>query len=562
MFSLWNETFGVSPTFANKLGLLTFNFLAFGPPLLVCFFYTARPLRFGLGVLAMLLIGGAFSERERGDLMLRADRSYFGILHVYESALRDEDGRIKLDANNHPAESYTYLMHGTTHHGLNYQNPPELRRIATTYYHRFGPTGIIMEPINWFPLAREDYAKIGTYKLTDAAFAALTAAQVPDAVLTKLNPLKTRDFFKSRGEFSDEIGRLLTKDEAEKYRTDIIDLSKRGWSWHPYWSDARLPAALVGSGVPSLGVNLPLGQLVGAKSEPPYATVGFGTGTMASYGRPFQHVVFYEIDDHIRSFSFQDHTWPSGKVAPYFNYGQDAQRRGVQLEVIMGDARQTLQREEPELSCYKFVRWTQAKDGAWQKQEDPTPSCLFPKRDNYYRAMELDAFSSDAIPVHLIVKESIATYMRKLIKPRLRAEPLKDQNGKILKRYYDGGILLVHTSNRHVDLASPVTDVVEELNKEWKTELDREGLRLAWRVAHDGYKGESLPANPRDPDLGRFQSSYVMVAWHEENLPPTMTDQEAGQAEQAGRVGWTTPRAPGMRVWTDDYSNLLSVFRW
>src|SRR5262249_32909020 len=149
------------------------------------------------------------------------------------------------------------LMHGTTHHGLNYQEPRGLSRLATTYYHRKGPTGIIMEKLNWFP-----------------------------------GPQNT------------------------------------------YWADNRMPASLVGMGAASLGVStLPLAQLVDVWSEPPYATIGLGTGTMGSYGRPFQHVVFYEIDDKIRNF----HLPPEGRK-PYYNYLQDAMARGSNVEVIMGDA--------------------------------------------------------------------------------------------------------------------------------------------------------------------------------------------------------------------------------
>ena len=49
-----------------------------------------------------------------------------------------------------------------------------------------------------------------------------------------------------------------------------------------------------------------------AWSEPPIATIGLGTGTMASYGRPYQQVHFYEIDNQILRFSLtlpdaQDH---------------------------------------------------------------------------------------------------------------------------------------------------------------------------------------------------------------------------------------------------------------
>src|SRR5208283_3538503 len=77
-----------------------------------------------------------------------------------------------------------------------------------------------------------------------------------------------------------------------------------------------------------------------------------GTGTMASYGRPFHHVTFYEIDNTIRSFSDgtyklpttlgtppREIDWPTPDEGPYFNYLHDARLRGTNLDIVMGDAR-------------------------------------------------------------------------------------------------------------------------------------------------------------------------------------------------------------------------------
>jgi len=41
-------------------------------------------------------------------------------------------------------------------------------------------------------------------------------------------------------------------------------------------------------------------------SEPPFATIGLGSGTMAGYARPYQHMTYYEIDDVIRNFSMPE----------------------------------------------------------------------------------------------------------------------------------------------------------------------------------------------------------------------------------------------------------------
>jgi len=261
--------------------------------------------------------------------------------------------------------------------------------------------------------------------------------------------------------------------------------------------------------------------VIGTWSEPPYATIGLGTGTMASYGRPFQHVVFYEIDSQIRSFSLQDWRWPDGTKAPWFNYLQDAMKRGSRLEVIMGDARLSMKQEDPKLAGYVLPEG--------QSQASPD----FARRDNYYRAMEVDAFSSDAIPVHLITKEAIMMYMDKLVKSRDEIVEEKDEKGNLVKvrRHFHGGVLMVHTSNRHVDLIKPVTDVAAALG-------------LKWRVGKDGggdRDGRDLPARITNPDLGRFGSEYVMIAREEQDLPPATLVRPPGELTRefcgAGPVG-------------------------
>ena len=62
--------------------------------------------------------------------------------------------------------------------------------------------------------------------------------------------------------------------------------------------------------------------------------------------------------------------------------------------------------------------------------------------EDFYHMMVVDAFSSDAIPVHLITKEAIAMYFKHLRKD---------------------GILCVHTSNRYVDLPLVVAAVAKDL---------------------------------------------------------------------------------------------------
>jgi hypothetical protein len=540
--------------------------LMFGLPLLLAALMMSRPLRYGLTIAGVLLVLNLHEANANKEKVLAAERSYFGVLRVLRQNPKGDFG-----------ESH-YLMHGTTHHGLNYQPGVEvpvfdvkgdpvlrkegapakdqekqyemrpLERIATTYYHRLGPAGVVMEKLNWFN---------GQYGIVK------------------------KD--KEGKEELDDQGRPKLE-----YRVNY-----RG-TFNDYSADARLPAAVWG-----LGAAGPLAQLGAAMSEPPFATIGLGTGTMASYGRPFQHVVYYEIDDRIRQFSLRN--------SPYFTYVQEAIKRGVKLEIIMGDAR--LSMAEERLQPDTTYTW---QDRAIMK------STSFPKRQHYYRAIVVDAFSSDAIPVHLITKEAIAMYMSKLIKHRnpvlVEKEPyVKDRYdgkgkyvldawgqrmpnfkrdntraaasvaaalgvlagpavplagaaqtvpqaqsvaavkpGKTIDEGCHGGILCVHTSNRHVDLVKPVTDVAKKLELRWRVGKDHTDRRSQGKF--------ELPVD-RFLHIGHFGQEYVMIAEHISDLPPKTPRGEGSGPINPG-LFWRSPQAPGNRVWTDDYSNLMSVFRW
>jgi hypothetical protein len=422
---------GVHPQALSDYLRKSYHAFVFGIPLVFCYVLKNRPLRMALGLGALLLVSG-FHERgnEPGTRVLRAQRSYFGVLRVYETVdLQDKQ-------SGEPTRWYTYLMHGTTHHGLNYQFPPQLRRLATTYYHRRGPAGVIMEPFVWFKESME--------------------------------------------------------------------------SENPYASDARILASMVGLGANPLNLSaVPFEQIACAWTEPPYATVGLGTGTMASYCRPFQHLAYYEIDEKIRHFSLPrdgtemtfDTEDPSSRNFPegrqVFNYVHDAMKRGGIVEIIMGDARQSMSEERkrpPEELNYP----------------GGNTFANMPKREQYYAAIFVDAFSSDAIPVHLITQEAIEMYFEKI---------------------RDNGVLCLHTSNRHVDLVKPITDVAHK-------------LKLAYRVGNDLARDHK--------ELGHFTSEWVMLARKSEYLPSGMQ----------GGPRWETPPPPGNRVWTDDFSNLVGVLRW
>jgi hypothetical protein len=438
--------------------------LVFGIPMLMCFFFASRPIRFGLAFGGLIVVNALYMQGRGEDRLLAAVRSYFGQLRVYES----DDMREYQDGSTKINSKHTYLMHGTTHHGLNYHFPKDLSRVTTTYYHQYGPAGIVMERYNWFG------DRPTLYMATPAA---------------------------ENGAF---IPALLDAPAHNTYAVDLNKDKKKGSLQNYYCyraSDARLAASLAGLGAASAGLPLPTAALTGMWSEPPYATIGLGTGTMASYARPYQHMHYYEIDNHIRRFNLP----VDDDTEPFFVYLKQAKKRGAVIEVLMGDARLRMARP------YKPYR----EEAELNNEGDGGGPDLF------YHMMVVDAFSSDAIPRHLITKEALEMYFKKLA---------------------PGGILCVHTSNRHIDLVPVVAnaaahaefDEVDRATGNYKTvngaRVKTTGL-VSMRAHDPGpflYKvNTDLPhnigawantnSNPGHSG-GHYTSEWVMVARNWEDL--------------------------------------------
>ncbi len=138
------------------------------------------------------------------------------------------------------------------------------------------------------------------------------------------------------------------------------------------------------------------------------ACIGLGTGSLSSYGHKGQRMTFFEIDWTIRRLV---------EEPKYFTYIHAARRDGVDIEFLMGDARLTLE---------------QAGDRKWG-------------------FMLVDAFSSDAIPAHLLTEESVKLYFD-------RVEP--------------DGIVALHISNRYLDLEPVVEQIVRKLGYEARVMRD------------------------------------------------------------------------------------------
>ena len=203
-----------------------------------------------------------------------------------------------------------------------------------------------------------------------------------------------------------------------------------------------------------------VGMAIVSKRDHPVrvGVIGLGTGTLAAYGREGDVFRFYEINPEVVRFAREQ-----------FTYLADS---GAKTDVVPGDARLALEREAPQ----------------------------------GYDVLAVDAFSSDAIPVHLITREALALYLRH-VKP--------------------GGIVAFHVSNRFLDLGPVVARLASE-NGAQVTGVYEKG-------------GE---------DEDRTQSDWILVSRDATALEhPEILDAE----EVEDRPEW--------RTWTDDYSNLVQVLR-
>jgi hypothetical protein len=215
----------------------------------------------------------------------------------------------------------------------------------------------------------------------------------------------------------------------------------------------------------------PLGDIFRAlESEPEFlrrvAILGLGVGTIAAYGKPGQEFDFYEIDPAMEQIA---------KNPLYFTYLTEAQ---AETRVILGDARLRL-------------------------QEAP---------DSHYQLIVVDAFSSDAIPPHLLSLEAVQLMLQKIAPT---------------------GLLVFHISNRYLNLRPVLANSAAELNL----------------LAHGRIKVDLLPSESVE---GKYPNSYLILSREIDHL------RGIDQLEDWEVLG----RSPRVRVWTDDFSSLFPVLRF
>lgn len=215
----------------------------------------------------------------------------------------------------------------------------------------------------------------------------------------------------------------------------------------------------------SAGVGLVLDnavQLFGTDAD--VGIVGLGAGTLACYREPEQTYRYYEIDPAVLAFSDQERFTFLSQCSP-------------EAETVIGDARLALEQEPA----------------------------------GQFDVLVVDAFSSDAIPLHLLTREAFGIYNRAI---------------------RDDGALLIHISNRFLDLQPVLASAAEEC-----------GCEVALR------RDDKLPAGQE-----LSQSDWVVMT----RDPAVM----ARIKQATGADLWQDLNAPLDEPWTDDYASILPLIKW
>jgi hypothetical protein len=192
--------------------------------------------------------------------------------------------------------------------------------------------------------------------------------------------------------------------------------------------------------------------------------IGLGAGTLGCYAEPGDRWTYYDLDPAVVRVASDPR---------YFTYLHDCRQRGVTVDVVLGDARLSLQRE-------------------------PGPFDL----------IVLDAFTSDAIPTHLMTREALRMYFERLT---------------------DHGILAFNISSRYLRLGPVLAGLAEDA----------------------GLTGLIQSDDQADPPW-KVISEWALLARRAEHLGKLADDSRWQPLPSQGRA----------RVWTDDYSHVWGAIVW
>jgi len=207
--------------------------------------------------------------------------------------------------------------------------------------------------------------------------------------------------------------------------------------------------------------------------------MGLGSGAISAHGRAQDEIVFFEIDPEVERIA---------RDPKLFTY---LEKEPAKIEVRLGDARKLIQDSED-------------------------------RGEEKFDLLHADAFTSDSIPVHLLTVEAINLYFDRLT---------------------DDGIVVLHISNRYLDLMPLVYELARDTTK---------------TPAHPGgipplISDENEADIPESERIYHFASRWVVLT----------RNAETGQRLiDAGMEVFVYDDQYRIKVWTDDYSDIISLIQW
>ena len=204
---------------------------------------------------------------------------------------------------------------------------------------------------------------------------------------------------------------------------------------------------------PQSGIALAIRELQERKQFVHVGVVGLGIGTLASFARPGDRFTFYEINPVVRDMA-----------ESHFYYLSDARDRGAEIEIVMGDGRLSLERQQPQ----------------------------------DFDLLVLDAFNGDSVPVHLLTREAMGIYRRHVA---------------------PNAILAIHVTNSYLYLFPVVRALADDAHLDWRRVFVTKDeaasrMRSDWVILSDN---ESfLGAIPNAPPPNS-KDDFAVPVWTDRN---------------------------------------------
>ncbi len=453
----------------NRLALV----LMFGLPAMICYFFVERPLRFGLGVAALFFasyLSDIKTEYGRGEL-----RSAWNIPQLaIQSGINGLEVRPEGTGN---------LLHRERTYFGSFRITRETRLFPVDWS-------------EWYPTLPEDdrFEPAMEFAKQSSAYDIYEVERIIDGETKKFPRIYLARMQHQLVHGTTVHGKQWTNPMVWSTCTALTTLAATGHGLQAVgpllsgaWDAWQFPGREPLSYYHRTG---PVGSIMRAFEERQYdasqlvkrpkpgrntnmAFIGLGTGTLSSYGRAGQKVTFFEIDAAVRRL-----------VEPprFFTYVDEAKKQGVEVEFIMGDAR---------------VKLEELREQGQRK----------------FGLMLVDAFSSDAIPVHLLTLESVELYLDLL---------------------EEDALLGLHISNRYLNLEPVVAGIVRQLSQKIP------GLTV--RIFRDS----------GDEFAGKEGSNWVVITRNLDYLGSELQSDHWRPLE-------IDPKVP---LWTDSFSNLWSVINF